>query len=59
MDIENLRPAETAAPPATAIAFLLCKALGVGDIDTVGYVAILVAFVPAVVTWSIELRRGK
>jgi len=55
--IAKARPAETAAPPAMAIAVLLCKALGVEDIDTIGWVAVLVAFVPALVTGLIEMRR--
>jgi hypothetical protein len=40
-----------------AAAFLICKLLGVDDVDTIGYVAILVAFVPAAVTYLVGLAR--
>lgn len=52
------RPAETATPPAMVVAILICKALGVEDVDTLGYVALGVAFVPAGVTWLVGLVRG-
>ena len=53
------RPAETATPVATAAALLICKALGVDDAYTVGYVALLVSFTPAAVTWLVNLRKSK
>jgi hypothetical protein len=59
VDIAKARPAETAAPPAMAIAVLICKAIGVDDVDTIGWVAILVAFVPTVVTFLVDLLKGK
>jgi hypothetical protein len=56
-DLARAHPAETAAPPAMAVAFLLCKALGVEDVDTIGWIAVLVAFVPTAITFVIELRK--
>jgi hypothetical protein len=51
------RPAETATPIVMAVALLIGKALD-ADAETVGYIAIVVAFVPAAVTWIVELARG-
>lgn len=56
--IAQSRPAEVATPPAMIFAILICKALGVEDLDTLSYVAVAVAFVPAGVTWLVELVRG-
>jgi hypothetical protein len=42
-----------------AIALLVCKLVGVDDAYTVGYVAIVVSFVPAAVTWTVVLIRKK
>lgn len=52
-------PAETAGPLATAAALLIAKAFGVSDVDTVAAIAIVLAFVPAVVTWIVLLIRGR
>jgi len=53
------RPAETATPIAMVIALLIAKALDVDDPMTVGYIAIVIAFVPAAVTWLVvTVRRG-
>ena len=52
------RPAETATPIAMAVAMLLGRALGVDDPDVIGYIAIVVAFVPAAVTWLVGVIRG-
>jgi len=49
-------PAEVATPPAMAAAVLICKMAGVTDIDTIGYVAILVAFTPTAVKFLVGLR---
>jgi hypothetical protein len=57
-NIVKERPAEVATPPAMAVAFLICKLIGVDDVDTIGYVAILVAFVPAAVTWAVTTWGG-
>lgn len=58
IDTAKSRPAETATPVAMVIALLICKALGVTDAYTVGYVAIIVAFVPTAVTWTVHTIRG-
>lgn len=50
-------PAETATPPF----MILAAALGYWlnwDATTISYVAILVSFVPAAVTWLVNLIRG-
>lgn len=57
-DLVQRRPAESAAPVATAIAMLIGRALHL-DADTVAYVAIVVAFVPAGITWLVTLTRGR
>jgi hypothetical protein len=43
---------------ALAIAYLIGRAVGASD-DTVLYIAIVVSFVPAVVTWIVGLVRGR
>lgn len=50
-------PAETAMPLATALAGLIAKLLGVEDTDTIFYLALVLSFVPAAVTWIVELLR--
>lgn len=52
------RPAEVTTPPAMAVAMLIAKVLGVTDPDTFVYIAIVVAFVPAGVTWLVTTIRG-
>lgn len=52
------RPAETAAPVAMAVSMLIAKLLDVEDVDTIAYIAIVVAFVPAAVTWLVTLVRS-
>ena len=56
-NIVRRRPAETATPVAMALAVLIARIFGVDDADTVGYIAIVVGFVPAAVTWGVNLRR--
>lgn len=53
------RPAETAMPIATVIAALVAKALGVEDTDTIFYIALALSFVPAAVTWIVDLKNRK
>lgn len=53
------RPAETAAPIATAIAALVAKLFGVDDVDTIIYLALVLSFVPAGVTWLVVTLRNK
>lgn len=59
VDIVKSRPAETATPIATVIAALIAKACGVEDTDTIFYIALAVSFVPAAVTWLVNLRNRK
>jgi len=59
VEIVKSRPAETAMPIATVIAALISKALGVEDTDTIFYIALAISFVPAAVTWCVELMRRK
>ena len=50
------RPAETATPVVMAAAMLVGHALDLSAED-ISYVAIVFAFVPAGVTWVVELVR--
>lgn len=50
------RPAETSAPVAVAIAYLIGRAAGL-DAETVGYLSIVVAFVPFAVSWAVDRYR--
>lgn len=59
LEIAKSRPAETAMPIATVIAALISKLVGVEDTDTIFYIALLISFVPAAVTWTVELMRRK
>ncbi len=52
------RPAETAAPAALAVAYLVAQLLGIENEQTVWAIAVVVSFVPAAVTWVVSLRRG-
>ncbi len=58
-EIVKNRPAETAAPIATAIAALVAKLLGVNDADTIIYLALVLSFIPAAVTWLVVTVRHK
>ena len=51
------RPAESAMPIATVLAALIAKLAGVEDTDTILYIALALSFVPAIVTWIVELVR--
>jgi hypothetical protein len=59
IEIAKTRPAETAMPIATVFAALIAKLLGVEDTDTILYLALALSFVPAAVTWCVELWREK
>jgi hypothetical protein len=50
-------PAETAMPLATVLAALIARLAGVEDTDTILYLALALSFVPAVVTWVVNLVR--
>ena len=58
-DLVKSRPAETAMPIATVLAALIARLLGVEDTDTILYLALALSFVPAAVTWVVELVRAK
>jgi len=57
VDIVKSRPAESAMPIATVLAALIAKLAGVEDTDTIFYLALALSFVPAAVTWVVELIR--
>ena len=57
VEIAKTRPTETAMPIVTVIAILIGKAIGVEDTDTIAYIALVLSFVPAVVTWIVDLVR--
>lgn len=57
VDLAKTRPAETAMPIATVLAALIAKFAGVEDTDTIFYMALALSFVPAIVTWVVELVR--
>lgn len=59
VELVKSRPAETAMPIATVLAALIAKALGVEDTDTILYIALALSFVPAVVTWIVDLKNRK
>jgi len=52
------RPAETTAI-ASALALLICKLAGVDDPDVLVALGIVIGFIPAAVTWIVELSRRK
>jgi len=57
VDIVKSRPAETAMPIATVISALIAKLAGIEDTDTILYIALVISFVPAAVTWVVELVK--
>jgi hypothetical protein len=59
VDVIKSRPAETAMPLATVLAALIAKLVGVEDTDTILYIALALSFVPAAVTWVVELVKRK
>ena len=59
VSIIKSRPAETAMPIATVIAALIAKLAGVEDTDTILYLALALSFIPAAVTWVVELMKSK
>ncbi len=58
VDLVKSRPAETATPIAMAIAALIAKFAGIDDADTILYIALVLSFVPAAVTWLVVTIRG-
>ena len=59
MSVVTNHPAETAMPIATVLAALIAKLLGVEDTDTILYIALALSFVPAGVTWVVELIKKR
>ena len=59
VELFKQRPAESAMPLATVGAILIGRAIGIEDTDTIAYIAIVLSFVPAVVTWVTDMVRGK
>jgi hypothetical protein len=59
VELVKTRPAETAMPIATVFAALIARLVGVEDTDTILYIALALSFVPAIVTWSVDLLRKK
>lgn len=57
VELAKSRPAETAMPIATVFAALIARLAGVEDTDTILYMALALSFVPAIVTWIVELVR--
>jgi hypothetical protein len=57
MTLVKDHPAETAMPIATIFAALIARLLGVEDTDTILYLALALSFVPAAVTWIVELVK--
>lgn len=50
-------PAETAGPLATALAALIAGLIDFDNPDTVIYLAIVLSFIPAIVTWIVNVRH--
>ena len=57
VELIKSRPAESAMPIATVLAALIAKLIGVEDTDTILYIALALSFVPAAVTWVVELMK--
>lgn len=56
-NIVQQNPAEIATPVAMAAAVLIAKIAGVDEAETIGYIAILVSFVPTAIKFLVGLRR--
>jgi uncharacterized membrane protein (DUF4010 family) len=56
VSVVKARPAETATPVVMAAAMLIGGLVGL-DQNQTAYLAIILAFVPAAVTWIVELAR--
>lgn len=51
------RPAESAGV-AAALGLLIARIAGVEDADTIVAIGIVIGFIPAAVTWTVELVKG-
>ena len=58
MSVVSRRPAESAGV-AGAVAIVAADLLGLDDPQVITALAVLVASLPAVVTWLVELLRGR
>ena len=58
-NIAQQHPAEIAGPLAMAIAVLTTKLIGVEDTTVLASIAIVVSFIPALVTWIVGMVQGK
>jgi hypothetical protein len=56
-NIIQRHPTEAAMPLATALAALIAAAIGVEDTDTILYLALVLSFIPAAVTWLVTTFR--
>lgn len=59
VSLAQTRPAEVTTPVAMAITMLIAGAIGVDDPTNIAYIAIVVSFVPAAVTYIVELIKAK
>ena len=59
VSLAKQHPAEAAMPLATALAALICSLLGVEDTDTILYLAVVLSFVPAIVTWVVGMLDAR
>lgn len=57
MNLVKNHPAETAMPIAVVLAALIGKLAGVEDTDTIFYLGLAISFIPAAITWIVELMR--
>ena len=59
MKILKDHPAETSAPLAVAVAWLIAWMFEIDSRDWVLAVAVVLSFVPALVTWVVDARQEK
>lgn len=55
-ELPRRRPAETTAA-ASAIALLIANLAGVDDPEILTALAVVIGFIPTVVTWIVDLRQ--
>lgn len=58
-NIIQRHPTEAAQPIVIVIAGLICKAIGVEDTSTIFAIALVLSFVPAAITWIVNLIKSK
>ena len=52
-------PAETAMPLATVLAALIASIFDFDNPDTIIYLALALSFIPAIVTWIVNLTKNE